>query len=82
MDTPAVIIIPGKLHFAEKEFLELVEIKKKSQINIKKEITKRIPKVKVRRKIKKYTRKISKPVKRITKKIRKVTKKKQKRRKK
>ena len=82
MDTPAVIIIPGKLHFAEKEFLEVIEIKKKSQIDIKKEIRKRIPRVGVRGKIKKYTRKIKKPVRSITKKIRKATKKKQKRRKK
>jgi len=74
MDTPAVIIIPGKLHFAEKEFLNLLKIKKVKKIkpekivrNVRKEIKREIERrselvTTVTGKIEKYGKRIHKEV--------------------
>ena len=82
MDTPAAIVIPGKLHFAEKEFLYLFSVKKiKNQKihpeKIVKDVTKelgreihkgkKIVKRKVGRRIKKYTKKINRGIKLVKK---------------
>jgi diphthine methyl ester synthase len=91
MDTPAVVIVPGKLHFAEKEMLELYQIKKNKKLipsevvkNVKKKINKtigtsrKIVKKTVNKKIGKYSKKISK---RLNKKLKTVTQKKKTKRK-
>lgn len=69
LDTPAVIIVPGKLHFAEKEFLKLLEVNKKEKIKpvkIAKTVGKRV-KENVTQKISNYTKAISKKIKYVTK---------------
>jgi diphthine methyl ester synthase len=79
MDTPAVVIVPGKLHFAEREMIEFYRIKKRKGIkpeevvkSVKKRLNKTIGKSRklVKKTVgKKINKKISKYGKKISKKL-------------